>query len=103
MQNPIKTITVIEIIVKILLCISLLFIITGVFIHLFDLYVFRDSLFIGIPLFLMSLICYLSIRLFRNLVLKQSTKKLLISIVILCLFSIGLYLLFSGIMQAISR
>lgn len=103
MQHLLKTITILEFVVKILIGISLLFIITGVFIHLFDLYIFRNNFFIGIPLLLISLICYLFLRLFRNLVLKQSIIKLLIWIVVLALFTIGLYLLFNAIMQAISR
>lgn len=103
-MNHLKIITFLEVLVKISIAISLLFIVTGVVVHILDIYnILRNSFFIGIPLFLISLICYLSLGMFRNFKLKKPIIKLLMSLIILCLITTGLYILFGKIMEAVSH
>ena len=103
-MNLLKIITFLETLVKIPLVVSILFILCGATAHILDLYnILRNGYFVGIPLFLISLICYLLLRLLRNVTTKKKVTKLLIGLIFLALITIGLYILFSKMMEAVSH
>ncbi|SFW39301.1 hypothetical protein SAMN05660313_01403 [Cellulophaga fucicola] len=103
-MNQLKIITFLESLCKVLLVISLLVIGTGVVVHFLDVYnVFRNSFFIGIPLFLFSLIFYLVIRALRRFKTKQPIFKLVFLVLLVSAISFGLYVVFGKIIEAISH
>ena len=103
-MNQLKIITFLESLFKVLLVISLLIIATGVVVHFLDVYnILRNSFFIGIPLFLLSLICYLVMRTLRRFKTKQPVVKLLFLILLGSAITFGLYVIFGKIMEAVSH
>ncbi len=103
-MNYLKIVAFLEFLVKVFIAISVLFIMSGVIAHTFDLYnILRNGYYIGIPLFLISLIGYLFLRLLRNFKTKTPVTKLLIGLILLCVITISLYIVFSKIMEAVSR
>jgi len=89
--------------IKILIAISLLFIVIGVSVHIIDVYVFRDFLFIGIPLLLIALIFLLGYKIYEHRKSKKMLIKLFIILMILCISLIAMYLIFGAVMEAVSH
>ena len=101
-MNQLKIITFISTLFKVLIMISLLLIFSGVIVYLFDIYnIFRSSFFIGIPLFLISFICYLFLRITHDFKTKKTVNKLHIILIILCASCISFCLIFIELMKSV--
>lgn len=98
-----KIITFIGVLIKLIIGISLVYIGIGIFIHIFDIYVMRDSFFIGVPLLCIGLILYLILKIYLNFKAKKSVLIPSILLVILILAFISMVLLFGFIMSSIGH
>jgi len=98
-----KISTIIGILIKIIIGIALVYIGIGIYIHIFDIYVLRDSFFIGIPLLCVGLILHLILRIYLNIKAKKSIVIPSIFLAILVIAFIAMVLLFGMIMTSVGH
>jgi len=98
-----KISTIIGVLIKIIIGISLVYIAIGIYIHLFDLYVLRDSFFIGIPLLCIGLILHLILKIYLNYKEKRPIVVPAILLAILVIAFIAMIAIFGLIMTAVGH
>ncbi len=93
---------VLDILIKMIIAIGLVYIAIGIIIQITDVYFFRNSFFIGIPLLIIGICLYLTMRIYLNYKENKSTVLPTIFLLTLIGFSITMYFILMMIFTDVS-